>query len=127
MIDYLVDTDVLIWYLRGNKKAKEIIKNLDFAISIVTYMEIIQGIRNKRELNTFKKFIKSWDIDVILINEEISSKASFYMEEFSLSHSMALADSLIAATASTNGLILLTGNDKHYKFLDIAIEVFRVN
>jgi len=125
LINYLVDTDVLIWYLRGNEKAKDILKSLDFAISIVTYMEIIQGIRNKRELNIFRKFIKSWNIQVIHLNEEISSKASFYMEEFALSHSMALADSLIAATSSVNGLILLTGNDKHYKFLDIEIEVFR--
>ena len=125
MINYLVDTDVLIWYLRGNEKARNILKNLDFAISIVTYMEIIQGIRNKRELNIFRKFIKSWGIQVIHINEEISSKAAFYMEEFALSHSMAMADSLIAATASVNGLILLTGNDKHYKFLDIEIETFR--
>ena len=125
MINYLVDTDVLIWYLRGNEKAKNILKNLDFAISIVTYMEIIQGIRNKKELNIFRKFIKTWGIQVIYISEEISSKAAFYMEEFALSHSMAMADSLIAATASVNGLILLTGNDKHYRFLDIEIEVFR--
>jgi len=125
LINYLVDTDVLIWYLRGNEKAKNILKNLDFAISIVTYMEIIQGIRNKKELNIFRKFIKTWGIQVIYISEEISSKAAFYMEEFALSHSMAMADSLIAATASVNGLILLTGNDKHYRFLDIEIEVFR--
>ena len=80
--------------------------------------------RNKRELTLFKKFIKNWEIDILQINEAISMKAAFYVEEFTLSHSMALADALIAATASHYGLIVLTGNEKHYKFLDIEIETF---
>ena len=125
MNNYLVDTDVLIWYLRGNVKAKEILKKIDFSISVVTYIELLQGMRDKRELNLFKKFIKNWEINIVHINQEISLKSAFYIEEYALSHSMALADSLIAATASNYGLTLLTANDKHYKFLDIEIEVFR--
>lgn len=34
----LVDTDVLIWYMRGNLKARKIIERLDgFMVSAVTY------------------------------------------------------------------------------------------
>jgi len=43
MYDYLVDTDVFIWYLRGNEKARELFHTINFAISSVTYMELIQG------------------------------------------------------------------------------------
>jgi predicted nucleic acid-binding protein len=44
----LVDTDVLVWYMRGNEKAKRVIKNLNsFSISVVTYIELVQGLRNK--------------------------------------------------------------------------------
>jgi len=38
----VIDTDVLIWYMKGNKKAYKIIENLNnFYISVVTYMELL--------------------------------------------------------------------------------------
>jgi len=47
----LVDTDIFIWYMRGNKKAHNIIENeAALNLSVITYMELIQGMRNKREL-----------------------------------------------------------------------------
>ena len=127
MSEYLVDTDVFIWYLRGNQKAYEKLYSIgSFNISAVTYIELIQGMRDKNELRIFKKSIKEMQIKTIYIQEEISAKAIFYVEEFFLSHSMQMADALIGATASTYGLKLLTANDKHYKMLsDVEIEVFR--
>ena len=47
----IVDTDVLIWYSKKHQKAIDLIHRLDtFFISVVTYMEIVQGVRNKKEL-----------------------------------------------------------------------------
>ncbi len=124
--DYLVDTDVFIWYLRGNQNAKELFHSIDFCISSITYMELVQGMRNKQELKLLQKMIKSWDIKVIYIDEEISAKALFYMEEYFLSHTMELADSLIGATCTKYGLKLITVNDKHYKILkELDMEIFR--
>ncbi|NPA81284.1 MAG: type II toxin-antitoxin system VapC family toxin [Epsilonproteobacteria bacterium] len=124
--DYLVDTDVFIWYLRGNEKAKELLHSIDFCISSITYMELIQGMRNKHELKLLQKMIKSWEIKVIYIDEDISAKALFYMEEYFLSHTMELADSLIGATCTKYGLTLITANDKHYKVIrNLDIKVFR--
>ena len=124
--DYLVDTDVMIWYLRGNEKARELLHSIDFCISAVTYMELLQGMRNKEELKRFQKMINTWNIKVVYIDEEISAKALFYMEEYFLSHSMELADSLIGATCTRHGLTLITANDKHYRILrDLDIEIFR--
>jgi len=52
----IIDTDVLIWDLRGNQKAKALIHDSNpFKISVVTYIELVQGMRNKTEL---VKFIK---------------------------------------------------------------------
>jgi predicted nucleic acid-binding protein len=114
----LVDTDVIIWYMRGNEKARDYLDaNPYFQISVVTYMELVQGMRNKQELRALRRALRSWNAEVIYINEEISSKAMFYVEQHYLSHSVALADALIAATAVSYGLSLLTGNDKHYKVL----------
>jgi predicted nucleic acid-binding protein len=123
----LVDTDVLIWYLRGNDKAAKIISaNAPFNISVITYMELLQGLRDKKELRTLQKFLKQWSIKVIQISENISTHAMFFVEDYYLSHSMELADAIIAATAMEYHEILLTANDKHYKFIpNIQIDRFR--
>jgi Predicted nucleic acid-binding protein, contains PIN domain len=114
----IIDTDVLIWYLRGNEKAKNIVEdNVPFSISVVTYMEIIQGMKNKEEFKLFQKQMLRWNTNIIQIDQEISSRAMFYVQEYSLSHSMMLADALIAATVVQNSEILVTANDKHYKFI----------
>ena len=123
----LLDTDVIIWYLRGNQKAHDLIHSLNvFAISAVTYMELVQGMRDKNELSQLKRTLKQWNVKTIYINEEISALALFYVEEYFLSHSMQLADTLIGATCSNHGLTLYTANDKHYNVInDIDIKVFR--
>jgi predicted nucleic acid-binding protein len=123
----LVDTDVLVWYMRGNEKAKRAIKNLTgFSISVVTYMELVQGLRNKEELNILRNSLRGWKADIIYINEEISTKAMFLVEQYYLSHSIQLADALIGATAVINGLPLLTSNTKHYKKIkNIIIKKFQ--
>jgi predicted nucleic acid-binding protein len=123
----IIDTDVLIWYMKGNEKAYKAIQMANnFFISVVTYMELVQGMRTKKELNTLRKSIHSWDAKVLYISEEISSKAMFYVEQHFLSHSLQLADALIGATAVAYGLPILTGNDKHYRTVkDIQITKFR--
>lgn len=123
----LIDTDVLIWYMKGNEKAyKSIENNINFQISVVTYVELVQGMRNKEELKIFREFLKLWNAQIIYLNEEISIKAMFYVEQHYLSHSLQIADALIAATAMSHGLPIMTGNDKHYKVIkEIQIKKFR--
>ncbi len=124
----IIDTDVLIWYSRGNQKAINLIHSLDFfSISVITYMEIVQGVRNKGELNSFKKALGILNVRVIQIDELISTKAMFFVEQYTLSHSMELADALIGATSIIKNMQLFTGNDKHYKYLpEINIQKFIV-
>ena len=115
----LVDTDVLIWYMRGNDKAYQAIEELNgFFISVVSYMELVQGMRNKKELNSLRQALRGWNARLIYLSEEISAKAMFFVEQHFLSHSLELADALIGASAIANGLPLLTGNNKHYSVLD---------
>jgi predicted nucleic acid-binding protein len=122
----IVDTDVLIWYSRGCQKAIDALHSLDkFSISLVTYIEIVQGVRNKRELNAFKKALGILNAQIIQIDEIISTKAMFFIEQYALSHSMELADTLIGATAITKQITLFTGNEKHYRHLpEINIRKF---
>ncbi len=93
----------------------------------MTYMEIIQGVRNKKELNAFKKALGILKAQVIKIDEQISTKTMFYIEQYALSHSMEFADALIGACAVTKQTPLITGNEKHYKYLpEIKIQKFKI-
>ncbi len=123
----IVDTDVLIWYLKGNENAFKSIEELNkFSISVITYIELVQGMRNKKELNSLRQTLKIWNTKIIYISEDISAKAMFFVEQHFLSHSMQLADALIGATAISCGEPVLTANDKHYKVLkDLQIKKFR--
>ena len=114
----LIDTDVLVWYLRGEKKAAVLIDHLgSFEVSAVSYMEILHGLRDKTELRAWKEYIKARGIQVILIDHDITTKAIYWTEEYGLSHGLRLADALIAATADVYGKELLTGNTADYRFI----------
>jgi predicted nucleic acid-binding protein len=114
----IIDTDVLIWYLRGNVRARKTVEDhIPFSISVITYMELIQGMKSKNEFKLFQRQINKWNTDIIQIDKEISSRGMFYVQEYSLSHSMLLADALIAATVVQNSEKLLTANDRHYRFI----------
>jgi predicted nucleic acid-binding protein len=123
----LVDTDVLIWYLKGNLNARTEIEALsEFYISVVSYIELVQGMRNKQELTCLRRALRTWNAKIAYITEDISAKAMFYVEQYYLSHSLQLADALITATAVANGLDVLTANTKHYRFLkDVTLKGFK--
>ncbi|MGA8180973.1 MAG: type II toxin-antitoxin system VapC family toxin [Desulfobacterales bacterium] len=123
----IMDTDVLIWYMKGNQKAYKAIENSKhFFISVVTYMELVQGMRNKNELNNLRMALHAWGSKILYISEEISVKAMFFVEQHFLSHSIQLADALIGATAISHGFPILTGNDTHYKILKgLQLKKFR--
>ena len=123
----IIDTDVLIWYMKGNERAYEVIENsTPFFISVVTYMELVQGMRNRVELNNLRKALHGWNAQILYISEEVSSKAMFYVEQHFLSHSVQLADALIGATAIAYGFPILTANEKHYKVMKgIQVKKFK--
>lgn len=66
----ILDTDVLIWFLRGNQRAMDyIMEAMPFSISIVTYMELVQGMRDKRELAKMKKAFAEMEVQIIPLSE----------------------------------------------------------
>ncbi|MBA2572115.1 MAG: VapC toxin family PIN domain ribonuclease, partial [Gemmatimonadetes bacterium] len=59
----LVDTDVLVWYLRGTPRAAEVLDQLEqFDISVVSYMELVQGMRSKEELRVLRSTLEAWQV-----------------------------------------------------------------
>jgi predicted nucleic acid-binding protein len=123
----LFDTDVLVWALRGNGKAAATMEECDRRdISVVTYMELIQGARNRREIRTVKGFLADWGFQVLPLTENIGHRAAIYMEEYRLKAAICMADALLAATAVEMELTFCTGNQKHYRLVgELDVRVFR--
>ena len=123
----LIDTDVLIWMTRGHVGAATKLQNLlPWRISAVTYMELLQGCRNKQELARIKKGLAMCNTDVLPITEAISNKAMELVEQYALSHSLQLGDALIAATALEHDMAVLTANAKHFGAVDqLKLEAFK--
>ena len=123
----IFDTDVLIWVFRGNAKAAKAVDAADArAISLVTYMELLQGARSKQEIKAIKGFLGDFQFRTLPLSENIGHRASIYMEEYGLSVGMSVADALIAATAVETHQQLLTGDQKHFKPInELARKTFK--
>lgn len=123
----LVDTDVLFWLFRGRESARAALAAcVDVKLSAVTYMELVQGVRNRDELRLLRRTIGANRWQVVPLTENIGHRATLYVENHALSHGMRMADALVAATAVECGDSLLTANLRHYRFLrEISLEQYR--
>jgi len=120
----LVDTSVLIGYLKGQTDNKtELLKDvltreLPFGISSYTYQEVLQGARNEKEFETLKEYLSTQKI--YFLKQEISTfeKASrmFFDLRRKGSTPRSTIDILIALTAIEYNLILLH-NDNDFDFM----------
>ena len=124
----LVDTDVLIWHLRGFRQATEKLDSYStLIISAVTYMELLQGLRNKAEMKALQQSLEMRHTQRMPLTPAITDKATALMEDRVLSDGLQMADALIAATALEHQLNLLTGNAKHFSAIPaLKIERFKI-
>jgi predicted nucleic acid-binding protein len=81
----------------------------------VVELELLQGARNKAELLRLEKIIAMfYNVEMPV---EVINVARQLIKLYSLSHSLRLADALIAATALVYDLELLTYNLKDFRFI----------
>ena len=123
----LIDTDVLIWLFRGQPSARRAIEKVNsIELSAITYMELVQGMRNKEEFRLLRQTIHEHEWEIVPLTENISHRATVYIESYALSHGLQLADALIAASAVESGAALLTANTRHYKVIpEIDLKMYR--
>ena len=118
----LLDTDVLIDYLRGRVEAVTYLETLlePLLISVVTVAELYAGVRDGAEMTALEDFIRAFEI--VRLDEDIAVKGGLYRRDYSKSHNTGLADALIAATAEIRGAALVTLNKKHFPMLaDVVV------
>ncbi len=123
----LFDADVLIWVSRRNPKAiRAVDSDASPALSVVTYMELIEGVRDKSELQATQEMVAQFGLTVLPLSENIGLRATLYLEEFRFAHELDLADALVAATAVENAEALCTANVKHFRVIpNLTIKAFR--
>lgn len=117
----LLDSDVVIDELRGNPRANstlgQAIQNGHVLCTTpIAWAEVYAGIR-KDEEKPVSLFFGS--IETIPLTAAIGRKAGDYLRRYQKSHSVQIADALIAATAFIEQLPLFTRNRKHYPMADI--------
>ncbi len=122
----LIDSDVLVWLTRGHPGAAERLRQIpSWRISVVTYIELAQGCRNKAELARLKKGLVQQGTHILPVTEAISTHAAQLIDQHTLTSGLQLGDALIAATALEHQLPLLTGNTKHFAPIpELNIEAF---
>lgn len=123
----IFDTDIFIWVQRGNAKAARLIdKSQERYLSIQSYMELLQGAKNKAQHKNVKDFISDFGFSVLPLSENIGHRALIYAEEYALSSNMRAGDAIIAATAVENNLAMVSSNVKHFKAVkDLQLKVFK--
>lgn len=123
----IYDTDILIWVQRGNEKAAILIdKDEDKYLSIQSYMELLQGAKNKTHHNYIKSFIHDFKFSILPFTENVGHRALIYVEEYALSSNMRSGDAIIAATAVENNMNLVSSIAKHFKAVkDLKLNVFK--
>lgn len=120
---FLLDTDVLIWILRGKKGVKEKISKLKeespLAISVISIAEIFRNIFPS-ELSTTEDYLNQhiiFDVD-----RKMAKIAGLYAQQYTKQFkNLSLEDCLIAACANVNNLTLVSLNTKHFPMKDIKI------
>ena len=110
----LIDTDVLIEYLRGRSEAAEYLESLtsDLYISVISVAELFAGVRGDEEEKSLKQLLLAFVI--LPVTERIARLGGLYRRDYGRSHGTGLADALIAATSDENGADLVTFNRRHF-------------
>ena len=122
----IFDTDVLIWLMRQNANAISFVASVQQReIAQATWLELVEGVRNKRELAEVKSLLIDLNIRILPFTESIGQRAGILMEEHALKGGLDAMDSLIAATALVNNLPLATANHKHYKALGVELRILK--
>ncbi|NOQ22828.1 MAG: PIN domain-containing protein [Candidatus Aegiribacteria sp.] len=127
-MNYLIDTDIIIYSLKNHRNVNEnfsFFKNSPKSISVITYGELVYGACKSQSVEA--NLAKTHRLAEIfpIINISSSVMETFGDLKASLEQSGRIIDDMdlmIASTAITHNLILVTNNEKHFQRIE-ALEI----
>jgi tRNA(fMet)-specific endonuclease VapC len=117
---YLIDTDIIIYSLKNDAIVQQNFRengNIPKFISIITYGELLFGAKKSKQIEKniavvyrIKDLFPMLQIDLPIIETFSDLKAKLEKSGKSIDD----FDLLIASTALTNNLTIVTNNEKHF-------------
>jgi len=125
-MDKLLDTNILIGCLRKFRVDVELLEELSASyslyISVITRLEIFAGAHPKERERT-SQFLSIFDS--IGVDDSIAALAGRYIYEYRRKGiTLSPPDTIIASTAISHRLELVTANKKHFPMNEISIYEF---
>lgn len=128
-MNYLIDTDIIIYSLKGEQKVTNSFEerlNDPKSISVITYGELVYGAKksqqeqkNMARVRRIAEIFPIIDISPAIIETFGDLKATLEKT----GNIVADMDLIIASTALTHNMILVTNNEKHFqKIPELQIE-----
>ncbi|MFH0976147.1 MAG: type II toxin-antitoxin system VapC family toxin [Spirochaetota bacterium] len=121
---YLLDSDIIIYSLKGNKTVVENLQihiNDPIKISIVTLMELYYGAYKSQRIESNLAKIKTIDNNIEKIPIGIETAEIFGIlksKQEKSGKSLDDFDLILASTALAHNLILVTNNEKHFERIE---------
>lgn len=114
----LVDTDVLVDFMRGRPDAVAFVRKFSprMILSAVVVAELFAGVKGEAEQAALEDFVSLFR--VVPVTAALAKAGGLYRRDYGRSHGVGLADALIAATADAENAELKTLNTKHYPMIE---------
>lgn len=125
MARYLLDTTVIIDFLRGKERTVSLLKELaeegsSLGCCPINIAEVYSGMR-EGEREVTEEFLES--LEYHGLTKEIAKMAGEIRRRYLRKGvTIPLPDAMIAATAIANGLILLTDDKGHYPMPELKVQ-----
>lgn len=119
-----VDSDILIWHLRGEAKAADLLRRL----AAESELELWTGALQRAEVVFFMRPSEATATRALLarfktepVSQAIVDRAADLYRKWHASHGTDVNDAILAATVAATGGKLYTQNLKHYPMPDIVV------
>lgn len=116
----LLDTNIILYLLSGDTTISDFLDNKEGYLSIITELELIGYSEiSEAELNEIKNFLD--DCTILNINDEIKN----IYTDIRRKYRMKLGDAIIAATAVSYELPLITADKQFNQISELNITLYR--
>jgi predicted nucleic acid-binding protein len=120
-----IDSDVLIWHLRGERKALNLLKRLlddeqfDLWIGAMQRAEVVFFMRPAEESSTLL-FLAQFQ--TASVDQQIIDKAGEFYRKWNPRSGTDVNDAILAATVLQTGGKIYTLNSKHYPMPEVSVQ-----